>query len=510
MTDGRPGGRSLGRVLDAAVALDADRTALVVDDDVVCTYGELEAAVTRVATGLLDAGVGPGQRVPLADQTSVLATAGVIACARIGAAAALMNPRLTAGEMAALAAAAGTVPVAIAGPLATQALADSGCTTVLGARDLLGAERGDLGGDAAGPSASTSGAGAVDGPDRGSDAVVLFTSGTTGTPKAVPLANDLLGARIAAYAPAAEQKPAVGIMCVPFVHVGGMLGLMVALARGSTTVALTRFEAGSWLETVERYRANTCFLVPTMLHRIVEHPRLADTDVSSLQVLTYGAAPASPDLIRTATERLPGVGLANTFGQTETLGSITILPPGDHPPERLASVGRPLPGVEIRVVDPDTLEDRPTGSVGELWVKQGMGATVDSLVGDGSSPGWLRTGDLVSVDGDGYVFPAGRLSDTINRGGEKIAPMEVEEVVRRHPSVRDVAAFAVPDTEMGSRVGVALVGHHLTLEDLRDFCRGQLAPFKLPERLLVLDELPYSDFGKVDRKALRALVDERT
>jgi acyl-CoA synthetase (AMP-forming)/AMP-acid ligase II len=498
---GSAGGRSLGRVLDAAVELDPDRTALVVDDDVVCAYGQLEEAVTRVAAGLRDAGVAPGQRVPLADQTSILATAGVIACARIGAAAALMNPRLTGGEMAALVGAASTGPVAIGGPLATRALADAGCTIVLGADDLLGS-----GLSRGGPPGAEVG---VD-VDGAADAVVLFTSGTTGTPKAVPLANDLLGARIAAYAPAAEPKPTVGIMCVPFVHVGGMLGLMVALARGSTTVALTRFEAGTWLEAVERYRVNTCFLVPTMLHRIVEHPRLADTDVSSLQVLTYGAAPASPDLIRTAAERLPGVGLANTFGQTETLGSITILPPGDHPPERLASVGRPLPGVEIRVVDPDSLEDRPTGSVGELWVKQGMGATVDALAGDGSSPGWLRTGDLVSVDDDGYVYPAGRLSDTINRGGEKITPMEVEGAVRRHPAVRDVAAFAVPDTEMGSRVGVALIGADLTLEELRDFCRDHLAPFKLPEQLLVLVELPYNDFGKVDRKALRALVDERT
>ncbi len=229
--------------------------------------------------------------------------------------------------------------------------------------------------------------------------------------------------------------------------------------------------------------------------------------MSSLLVLTYGAAPASPELIRTAAERLPGVGLANTFGQTETLGSITILPPGDHSPERLASVGKPLPGVEIRVVDPDTTEEVPTGTVGELWVKQGTGATVDAVAGDGTSPGWLRTGDLVSVDAEGYLYPAGRLSDTINRGGEKFAPMEVEDVVRAHAAVRDVTAVGVPDTEMGHRVGVAaVVDGDMTIEELRDFCRGRIAAFKMPERLLVVDELPYNDFGKVDRKALRALI----
>ncbi len=487
--------RTLGRVLDAALELDPGRTALIVDDAVVLTYGDLEAAVRKVAAGLTAAGVRPGDRVPLADQTSLLATAGVIACARIGAAAALVNPRLTSGEMAALLEAAGACRVGVSGPLATAALTEAGCPTVLGAGELL------VAGAPEGASADN-----FPLPPPEADAVVLFTSGTTGTPKAVPLADGLIGGRIAAYAPTADAKPAVGLMCVPFVHVGGMLGLMVALARGSTTVALTRFEAGDWLAAVERYRVNTCFLVPTMLHRIVDHPRLADTDVSSLLVLTYGAAPASPELIRTAAERLPGVGLANTFGQTETLGSITILPPGDHPPERLASVGQPLPGVEIRVVDPDTLADLPTGSVGELWVKQGTGATVDVLSGDGSSPGWLRTGDLVAVDADNFVYPSGRLSDTINRGGEKFAPMELEAVVRQHDAVRDVAAFGVPDAEMGSRVGVAVVGADLTLEELREFCRGRIAPFKLPEQLLVVDELPYNDFGKVDRKALRALI----
>jgi acyl-CoA synthetase (AMP-forming)/AMP-acid ligase II len=169
-------------------------------------------------------------------------------------------------------------------------------------------------------------------------------------------------------------------------------------------------------------------------------------------------------------------------------------------------VGHPLPGVEIRVVDPTTGDAVPVGTVGELWVKQGTGATVDAMA-DESSPGWLRTGDLVSVDDDGYLYPAGRLSDTINRGGEKFAPMELERVVLAHPAVRDVAVVGVPDAEMGQRVGVAaVVDGGLTMEELREFCRGSIAPFKMPERLLVVDELPYNDFGKVDRKAIRALI----
>ena len=140
---------------------------------------------------------------------------------------------------------------------------------VLGADELLGAED-------AGPAP-------IRDADRARRAVVLFTSGTTGTPKAVPLPAPMVASRIAAYSPTVDPAPAVALMCVPFVHIGGMLGLMVALARGSTTVAQTRFDAGEWLALVERHRVNTSFLVPTMLHRILEHPDFAATDLSSLR-----------------------------------------------------------------------------------------------------------------------------------------------------------------------------------------------------------------------------------
>ena len=337
---------------------------------------------------------------------------------------------------------------------------------------------------------------------------MLFTSGTTGTPKAVPLSHGLIGPRIAAYAPAVDPVPSVSLMSVPFVHVGGMLGLLVALARGSTTVALSRFDAGEWLALVGRHRVTTAFVVPTMLHRILEHPDFERTDLGSLAALAYGAAPASPDLIRRAMDRLPGVALTNTFGQTETMGSITALGPGDHSPERLASVGRPLPGVEVRVVDPATGEPVARGTVGELWVRTEGSVVTDPPPGSVAVPeGWLRTGDLVSEDAEGYLYPSGRLSDTINRGGEKFAPTEVEAVLRGHAAVRDVAVVGVPDPEMGSRVGAAVVASApVTVDELRRYCRGRIADFKLPERVLVVDEIPYNDFGKVDRKALRELL----
>jgi acyl-CoA synthetase (AMP-forming)/AMP-acid ligase II len=480
-----------GRLIEGVAVSEPDRVALIIGG-VPTTYGELDTAVRACAAALRSAGVEPGWRLPLVDDTSVLSVATLIGAARIGAASALMNPRLTSDELVVLMDVAGTGPIGVAGESYGALLRGTGRTSVLGAKQLTDHRAGDH------EPVRTAG------PDE--EVVVLFTSGTTGTPKAVPLPQSLVLTRVEAYAPKVDRSPAVSLMCVPFVHIGGMLGLMVALARGSTTVVQTRFDAGEWLALVERHRVNTSFVVPTMLHRILEHPDFSGTDLGSLVSLTYGAAPASPQLIRAALDALPGVALTNTFGQTETMGSITALGPGDHPPERLSSVGRPLPGVEVRIVDPVTREPVAIGTVGELWVKSASSVVPASLGADPSVPdGWFRTGDMVSADADGYLYPSGRLVDTINRAGEKFSPSEVEEVVRTHPAVRDVAVVGVPDSEMGSRVGVAtVVREPVTIEELREHCATRLAGFKLPERLVVVEEIPYNDFGKVDRKRLRA------
>jgi long-chain acyl-CoA synthetase len=486
-------GKPVDRVLDDVVALDPDRTALIIAG-ARTSYGELSAAVDHVARGLDAAGVGAGTRIPLVDDASVLAVATLIGATRVGAAAALINPRLTSGEISTLMDAAGTARTGVAGAGHAATAAGAGIDPVLGAALLAGIE-----GGAEQPLAR------VD-PNPADAAVVIFTSGTTGTPKAVPLPHGVVASRVAAFSPGVDPVPAVSIMCVPLVHIGGMLGLLVALARGSTSVIQTRFDAGEWLRLVQRHAVNTAFVVPTMLYRILEHPDFASTDLRSLTSLSYGAAPAAPELIRRTMDLLPGVALTNTFGQTETMGSITALPPGDHPPERLASVGKPLPGVEIRIVHPTSGEDVEPGAVGELWVRSEVVVVADPPSGAGGTrDGWFRTGDMISADDEGYLYPAGRLSDTINRGGEKFAPSEIEGVLRQHPSVRDVAAFGVPDPEMGHRVGVAVVVHEpVDLEALRAFCTGRIANFKQPERLLVLGELPITDFGKVDRKELRA------
>lgn len=473
---------NIGTLIDPIAAADPDRAALIIGGHVI-GYGQLATAVEQCAGGLAANGVEPGNRVAVVDGGSLLSIATMLAAARIGAAAALMNPALAAPELRGLMHNAGCAPVAVAGEAFADRLLDAGAAKVL-SDDLL-----------------------RDGPlpphvvqvdDR--DALVLFTSGTTGLPKAVAITGGQLSARIRGIAApfSAEVPPAVGMMCVPFFHVGGSLGMLGSLYSGNTSVVQDHFDAGEWLRLVQEHRVATAFLVPTMLQRILDHPRFADTDLSSLVAVAYGAAAAPVALVRRAMAALPHVAFANVFGQTETLGAYTTLLPEDHrDPNRVGSVGRPLPGVEVRVVDPDTGADVEPGNVGELWVKTGQNV----------SAGWLHTGDLARRDPDGYIYPAGRLSDTINRGGEKFGPTEVEEALRTHPAVSDVAVAGVADEEMGQRVGAAVVARvPVTLEELRSHCRERIAYFKLPERLMVLERIPYTETGKVNRRQLAALI----
>jgi long-chain acyl-CoA synthetase len=235
-----------------------------------------------------------------------------------------------------------------------------------------------------------------------------------------------------------------------------------------------------------------------MLRRILDHPSFATTDLSSLKALSYGAAAAPVDLVQRAVAALPDVDFSNTFGQTETLGAYAALTPDDHRRgDRFGSVGRPLPGVEVSIVDPGTGQTVAPGEVGEFLVRAKQNTTSE----------WLHTGDIGHQDDEGYLFLSGRMSDTINRGGEKFGPVEVEEVLRSHPAVTDVGVVGVPDPELGERVGaVAVTDGSVDAEDLVAYCRGRLATYKAPEFMVFADDLPISVLGKLNRPALRELL----
>ena len=478
---------NIASLIDAPSSQDPGRTALILKEGNV-TYGELDGAARSVAAGLRAHGVQPGDRVPVVEVGNLLSIATMLGAARIGAAAALMNPALRPQEIAALIETAGCRRMAVTGPAFAGMVSPAVDGNVLGPAELL-------------QNTDTSSVEAVVGADE-DDGLILFTSGTTGLPKAIPIGHGVISRRFMSYAPPfkPENRPNIGMMSVPFFHVGGSLGQLTGLYGANTSVIQERFDAGEWLELVARYKVVSTFLVPTMLQRILDHPNFAQADLSSLAMVAYGAAAAPKELVLRAMKALPHVAFANIFGQTETLGAYTTLAPGDHSNvDLIGSVGKALPGVEIRVVYPGTEDEVPPGGVGELVV----------LSDQNVQPGWFHTGDLARIDAEGYIFPSGRLSDTINRGGEKFGPIEVEAVLRDHPSIVEVSVVAVPDSEMGERVGALIVAsERLTDDDVRTFCADRLARFKLPERIAFVSEIPHNDTGKVDRRAVVTLLSQ--
>jgi acyl-CoA synthetase (AMP-forming)/AMP-acid ligase II len=351
--------------------------------------------------------------------------------------------------------------------------------------------------------------------------ILMYTSGTTSLPKGVMLRFRDFAAYVTANVEMADGTDrGVALVCVPFYHIAGTTAYMTNIWTGRRVIVMPQFEAKSWLELVQRERVTHAFVVPTMMKQIIDDPAFANSDVSSLANLAYGGAPMPVQVIRRAIEIFPKtVGFVNAYGQTETTSSLTVLGPDDHrlegtPQEielklkRLNSIGKPLPDVEIKVRDEDGkfLAD---GEVGEIIIrtprimKGYAGREDDSRLPDG----WRATGDLGWVDGDGYVFFAGRKDDMIIRGGENIAPAEIEAILMSHPAVDECAVIGDPSVEWGQTIKAFVVvrsGHKVTEAELAEFCRSRLASFKRPESIGFIDALPKNPLGKILRKDLRA------
>jgi long-chain acyl-CoA synthetase len=339
-------------------------------------------------------------------------------------------------------------------------------------------------------------------------AVLLFTSGTTAEPKAATLAHDQLLAYIfnTVEFASADEREAVLVAVPPF-HIAGVAAMLSSTYAGRRVVPLPHFSPEAWLDLTAREGVTHAFVVPTMLARIVA--RLEeddDLDVSSLRHLAYGGSRMPTPILERALTRFPNAEFVNAYGLTETSSTVCILGPDDHRAAqhsddatvraRLGSVGRPVPGVEVRIVD------------GEIQVR---GAQVSGdYVGQGSQrdpDGWLHTGDRGRIDADGYVFVEGRGDDTIIRGGENLAPAEIEDVLLRHPAVAGAAVVGLPDEEWGEQVAAMVVarpGASIDPDDLRGHVREHLGSLKTPQVLVVTDELPHTATGKILRREVRA------
>ncbi|MGH7860235.1 MAG: class I adenylate-forming enzyme family protein, partial [Candidatus Binatia bacterium] len=352
--------------------------------------------------------------------------------------------------------------------------------------------------------------------------ILMYTSGTTSLPKGVLLTHGDFTAYVTNTTELADGSDrGTALVAVPFYHIAGTAQMMTTMWSGRRLVVLPQFDTKEWLLAIERERVTNAMVVPTMLKQVVDHPDLHAHDLSSLKNLSYGGAQMPLPVIRRAIERLPKtVGFVNAYGQTETTSTLTILGPEDHrlegsPEEietklrRLTSIGKPLPDVEFKVVDDDGKE-LPPGDVGEIAIRTARVMKGYATEGGGAMAplegGWLRTRDMGWVDADGYIYLAGRKDDMIIRGGENIAPAEVESVLQSHPDVEDVAVFGLPSEEWGQIVAAAVVprtGTSLTPGLLVDYCKQRLASFKKPETVVFLPELPRNPLGKILKKDLK-------
>ena len=354
--------------------------------------------------------------------------------------------------------------------------------------------------------------------------VLMYTSGTTGTPKGAMLTHNSFASYILANVPPVDPDVEErNLLSVPFFHIAGLQAGLAAVYSGRTLIVQRQFEPVEWMQLVEKHKVNRVMMVPTMLKQLMNHAAFSIERLSSLKVITYGAAPMPNEVLLEALEKFPNVDFINAFGQTESGGTLTMLYPEDHriPPglslderavriKRLGSIGRPLPDIELGIVD-EYGNNVGTGQVGEIVAKglrimkgySGHDKDKENTIKNG----WLFTGDLGFQDEAGYVFIAGRAKDFIKRGGEMVSPLEVEDVLCSHPSIDDAAVIGIKDLLWGERVRAILVLKSGTakpsLKEITGYCSERLASFKRPEDIVYVDELPRNPMGKVLKSELR-------
>lgn len=352
-------------------------------------------------------------------------------------------------------------------------------------------------------------------------AVLLMTSGTTAAPKSAVLRHQhLMSYILGSVEYASAEADDATIVSVPPYHIAAVANLLSNLYAGRRIFYLDQFTAKEWLSHVREQKITNAMVVPTMLVRIVEELNASgEQGPPSLRSMSYGGAKISPRVLIEALTLFPNTGFVNAYGLTETASSIAVLGPDDHRDAvnsddplvkaRLASVGRALPSVEIEVHDENGQTAAP-GEVGDIMVRgpqvAGEYLEAGSRVND---DGWFPTRDRGYIDEGGFIFVQGRADDTIIRGGENIAPMEIENVIGAHEWVADVAVAGVPDEEWGQRIAAFVVmkpGFSLDADELRQWVRAKLRSSKTPDEIMFLEELPTTPTGKVLRRNLVQMV----
>lgn len=502
---------SVDAMFRARVAEAPDAPAMVAGPNRV-TYGALDAAVGRLAAGLQARGVGKGDRVATLIGNRMEVVELSLACARLGAIHVPLDIRQRGREVA-------------------YALNQSGAALLLYdaryAAEVPGpAEVPDLRHRVVVGGASADAEPYEDVVRHASPALapepiheddpfcILYTSGTTGSPKGAVLTHlgvihSCLHYRLAWGLEATDRTA----LAVPCAHVTGLVGVIHAtLAAGACVVLMEQFKARAFLELAERERITATLMVPAMYNLCLLDPEFDRFDLSSWRIGAFGGAPMPEVSAQRLKAKSPALTLFNVYGATETTSPAAILP-RDAPFERLNCVGRALPCADIRVMDED-LREVPAGEAGELWIAgpsviagywRNPAADAAAFIG-----GYWRSGDVGSIDDEGYLKVFDRKKDMINRAGYKVYSAEVEGVIVSHPDVSEAAIVGYPDAVLGERVAAFVVATEGTSDtSIRDFCAVRLSDYKVPDRITILpDGLPRNANGKVLKSELRGMVQQ--
>jgi long-chain acyl-CoA synthetase len=469
-------------------------------DDIVLSYAALDGASAHVAGLLAARGVGPGDRVGVMLPNVPYFPVVYYGILRLGAAVVPMNVLLKGRETAFYLKDPGAKAVFawsdFAEPARTGA-AEAGAECI----EVVPGEFEKLVG-AADPITAVE-------PRDGSDtAVILYTSGTTGTPKGAELTHGNLGSNVEAclglFSPKSDD---VILGCLPLFHsFGQTCSMNTAIAAGATLSLIPRFEPGKALEMFGRDGVTIFMGVPTMYGAMLHDPGADAADTSKLRLCASGGASLPVELMKAFEEKF-GCKILEGYGLSETSPVASF----NHPDRerKPGSIGTPIAGVEMKVVDDDG-NDVAAGEVGEIVIRghnvmKGYWNKPDATAEAIDDDGWFHSGDMAKIDEDGYFFIVDRKKDLIIRGGYNVYPREIEEVLYEHPAVREAAVVAVPDDQLGEEVGAAVAlkeGQDVSTEELQAFVKDQVAAYKYPRKVWIVDDLPKGPTGKILKREI--------
>lgn len=502
--------------LHATVASHAERrgdSVAIRQDDRVLTYRQLDRLANRLAWSLARESIRPGTHVLFLGRNSDAVPVFALGAAKAGVIPVPLNWRLAIPEIVKIAADCNATLLFAEADFSVTAAAiaaNDACPLKVVPASALRGE---------GPWLSDDDRPYDKVADPETIALQIYTSGSSGRPKGVMLSHRaLLGIntlrRKLPWDNWSERD--ITLVQAPLGHIGAFGMMIRALYFGGQAIIHETFEPGATLDAIRTHKVTKLALVPTAIRMLLDHPAAPQIDYASLDSIVYGSAPIAPPLLREAMA-LIGCKFIQSYGMTETSGPTVALAPKDHHPSgnvRMSSAGCALPATEITIRD---LDGQPleTGETGEVWIR-----SIANMSGYWNMPaetaitlqpdGWVRTGDAGYMDADGYLYVRGRICETINTGGEKVYPTEVEDALITCPDIAQVTVLGIPDPHWGEAVCAFVVAKDGTApvaDTIRGWARGKIAAYKLPKAIRFLPELPQNATGKVDKQALRRMVE---